>query len=97
VSSAKGKVALTGTIASGFERSDVVADVDSVPGVAEIDDGLVVKRLPEELKQSIEDLLFWDPMVQRDRVSVAVEPGGIATLTGTLELGAKSRPPRGTP
>jgi osmotically-inducible protein OsmY len=85
VSSAKGKVALKGTIASGFERFDAIEDAASVTGVTEIDDGLIVKRPPAEIKASIEDRLFWDPMVQRERVSVAVAPDGIATLTGTLD------------
>jgi osmotically-inducible protein OsmY len=85
VSSAKGKVALSGTIASSFDRLDAVADVESVPGVAEIDDELVVNRPPAEIKAGIEDRLFWDPMVERDRVSVAVAADGIATLTGTLD------------
>lgn len=85
VSSTKGKVSLTGTISSGFERFDAIADVGSVPGVVEIDDGLIVKRPPMEIKADIEDRLFWDPMVQRERVSVAVAPDGVATLTGTLD------------
>lgn len=85
VSSAKGKIALRGTIASGFERFDAIADVGSVPGVGEIDDDLVVNRPPADIKASIEDRLFWDPMVERDRVSVAVAPDGVATLTGTVD------------
>ena len=84
VSSAKGKVALKGTIASGFERFDAIADVGSVPGVAEVDDDLVVNRSPAQIKASIEDRLFWDPMVERDLVQVEVAPDGVATLTGTL-------------
>jgi osmotically-inducible protein OsmY len=89
VSTAKGKVALTGTVASGFERFDAIADVESVPGVSEIDDGLVVKRPPAEIKASIEDRLFWDPMMERDRVSVSMAPDGVATLTGTVDSWAE--------
>ena len=67
------------------ERFYAIADVESIPGVTEIDDGLSVKRPPADIKASIDDRLFWDPMVQRDRVSVAVAPDGVTTLTGTLD------------
>jgi len=29
--------------------------------------------------------LFWDPTLEPDRVSVAVAPDGVVTLTGTLD------------
>jgi osmotically-inducible protein OsmY len=84
VATVKGKVALSGTIASGFERLEAVDDVETVPGVSEIDDTLTVKLPPADIKGNIEDRLFWDPMVERDLVTVAVAPDGVATLTGTL-------------
>jgi osmotically-inducible protein OsmY len=85
VSIANGKVELKGTVPSSFDRMNAVADVGRVPGVAEIDDQLIVQRPPEEIQSSIEDRLSWDPMVQRDRVSVAMAPNGDATLTGTVD------------
>jgi osmotically-inducible protein OsmY len=85
VSIANGKVELKGTVASSFDRMNAVADVGRVPGVAEIDDQLIVQRPPEEIQSSIEDRLSWDPMVQRDRVSVAMAPNGDATLTGIVD------------
>ncbi len=85
VSSAKGKVTLAGTVGSGVDRFDAVMDVATLPGVTEIDDGLVVKRPPLEVKAAIEDRLFWDPTLEPDRVSVAVAPDGVVTLTGTLD------------
>jgi osmotically-inducible protein OsmY len=85
VSSAKGKVTLRGTLGSGFDRFAALEDVESLPGVAEIDDELVVKRPPPDIQAAIEDQLFWDPMVERDRVTVTVAPDGVATLTGTLD------------
>ncbi len=84
-STTKGKVALTGMLASGFERYVVIADVESVPGVREIDDGMTVKRAPAEVKSSIEDRLFWDPMIERDQVSVTIASDGVVTLSGTLD------------
>jgi osmotically-inducible protein OsmY len=85
VSSAKGKVLLKGTVASGFERVGAIEDALSVPGVVEVDIGLVVKHTPEELRVQIEDRMYWDPRVARDRVTVVVGADGVATLTGTLD------------
>jgi len=86
VSSVKGKVALTGNVSSAFARFDAIADVEAVPGVAEVEDNLTVVLPPVEVRDAIEDRLFWDPRVQRDRVTVAVAPGGVANLTGSLDV-----------
>ncbi|HEY3816410.1 MAG TPA: BON domain-containing protein [Polyangiaceae bacterium] len=91
VSSAKGKVALKGTISGFLERWDAVADVESVPGVAEIDDDLSVQRTPAQIAASIEDRLVWDPMVERDHITVSVAPDGVATLTGTVDFVSEAR------
>jgi osmotically-inducible protein OsmY len=85
VSSEKGKVALKGTIGEVSERFDAVEDVETVPGVTGIDVDLVVARTPVDVKASIEERLFWDPMVERDRIDVAVGPDGVATMSGTLD------------
>lgn len=85
VSSTNGKIVLTGTVASAFERTSVLADVDRVAGVAEVDDELVIEQPPAEIKTSIDDHLDWDPMVESDHVSVTVAPNGDATLSGTLD------------
>ncbi|CAN5807394.1 hypothetical protein BH11MYX4_BH11MYX4_00970 [soil metagenome] len=90
-STAKGKVVLEGKVTSGFARFDAIADAASIPGVAEVVDDLSVTRSPAELKANIEDRLFWDPMVERDRVAVAVAPDGVATLTGTLDSWSEVR------
>jgi osmotically-inducible protein OsmY len=37
-----------------------------------------------EIKADIEDRIFWDPLVERNAVKVAVAPNGVATLTGTV-------------
>jgi osmotically-inducible protein OsmY len=84
VSCANGKVALSGTIPSGYERFDALVDVLGVSGVAEVADDLTVKIPPADVKSSIEDRLYWDPMVERNLVSVEVAPDGVATLTGTV-------------
>jgi osmotically-inducible protein OsmY len=84
VSAANGKVTLNGTIPSGLDRLDVLADIERVPGVVELDDNLTVKRSSADIKTTIEDLIFWDPMVERSVVNVAVAPDGVTTLTGTV-------------
>ncbi len=85
VSSQKGKVALKGTIGGVSEHFDAVEDVETVPGVTGIDDDLVVARTPADVKASIEERLFWDPMVERDRIDVGVASDGTATLSGTMD------------
>lgn len=85
VSSASGSVTLKGSVASGSERLDAVAEAATLPGVAEIEDDLTVTGPPTDLKASIEERLFWDPRVDRSAVSVAVTPDGVTTLTGTVD------------
>jgi osmotically-inducible protein OsmY len=84
VSSANGKVVLRGAISAPFERFDAIDDVTSIPGVVEVDDMLTIDWTPAEVRERITDRLYWDPMVERERVTVAVGPDGVATLTGTL-------------
>ena len=91
VSSAKGKVSVKGPVASGFERFNVVKDVGSVPGVNEIQDNLSVKKPIDQIKSDTEDRLYWDPTVERDRITVVVAPDGVATLTGTLDAWSEIR------
>jgi osmotically-inducible protein OsmY len=85
VSVSSGKATLRGTVASGEERLDASTAVASVPGVTEVDDELRVRLAPVEVKSAIEARLFWDVMVPRERVNVAVAPDGVATLTGTVD------------
>ena len=90
-STTKGKVVLQGEVKSGFERFDAIADTASVPGVTDIVDELSVKRSPQDIKGDIDDRLYWDASVQRDRVKVAVGPDGVATLSGTLDSWSEIR------
>jgi osmotically-inducible protein OsmY len=91
VSTSKGKVALTGSVDSGLERLDAEGVVADVAGVVEVDNQLAVKRTPADVKAAFEDYLYWDAMVQPDRVSIAVAPDGTATLTGTLDSWGETR------
>jgi osmotically-inducible protein OsmY len=84
VSTASGKVTLRGTIPFGLDRFDVLADLAEVPGVTEVEDDLTIARSSADIQAIIEDRLYWDPMVERDVVNVAVAPDGVTTLTGTV-------------
>jgi osmotically-inducible protein OsmY len=90
-STAKGKVVLDGKLKSGIERLDALEDAASIPGVVEIVDRMKVERSPQDVKADIDDRLYWDAAVQRDRVQVAVAPDGVATLTGTLDSWSEIR------
>jgi osmotically-inducible protein OsmY len=90
-STSKGKVVLKGEVKSGFERFDAIEDVASIPGVSEIVDEMSLKRSPQDTKSDIDDRLYWDAMVQRDRVKVAVAPDSVATLSGTLDSWSEIR------
>ncbi len=90
-STSKGKVVLKGEVKSGFERFDAIADIASIPGVSEIVDETTLKRSPQDVKADIDDRLYWDATVERDRVKVAVAPDGVATLSGTLDSWSEIR------
>lgn len=90
-STSKGKVVLKGEVKSGFERLDAIEDVASIPGVIEIVDEMTVKRSPQDIKADIDDRLYWDATVERDRVKVAVAPDRVATLSGTLDSWSEIR------
>jgi osmotically-inducible protein OsmY len=90
-STSKGKVVLGGKIKSGIERVDAVEDVMTVLGVVGIVDQLQIDRSPQDVKADIDDRLYWDAAVQRDRVKVAVAPDNVATLSGTLDSWSENR------
>jgi osmotically-inducible protein OsmY len=89
-----GKVVLTGTVASAFERLGAADDARRIPGVAQVDDQINVKRPAADVKADIEDRLTWDPLVN-SHVTVAVAPDDVATLSGTVdswsEIGRSTR------
>ncbi len=91
VSTSQGKIALTGSVESGLQRLDAEGVVAALAGVVEVDNRLAVKRTPADVKASFEDYLYWDAMVQPDRVRIAVAPDGTATLTGSLDSWGETR------
>ena len=94
VSTSKGKVALRGMLASGFERFDVIADAQRVPGVVEIVDDIAIARTPADVRSSIEDRLYWDPRLRSDQIQVVLSSDGVATLSGTVDSWGQLRAAR---
>ncbi len=83
-----GKVYLYGDVDSGFEKSWAETVAGRVDGVYDVQNSLVVSRPPQwiddlELRQEVQDQLFWDPIVNSENVSVSVEDG-VVTLTGKV-------------
>lgn len=89
ISVRNGKVYLYGTVESSFERDHAYEVTSNVKGVAEIKNNLKAYetwrwKTDWEIKEDIEDELFWSPFVDSNEVYVSVKDG-IATLTGTVE------------
>lgn len=90
VSVINGKVYLKGAVDSECERLRAEDVASRVKGVVEIENKLVVngnrdkKKDDWEIKQDIEEELWWDPFVERGEVSVSVEKG-VAELRGTVD------------
>jgi osmotically-inducible protein OsmY len=90
VSVYNGKVYLTGSVDSYHEK-DRAEDVASrVIGVAAIENNLDVdyeydpySKNDWEIREDIEDNLYWSPFVDSDDIDVSVEDG-VATLTGSV-------------
>jgi len=89
VSVLSGIVNLYGAVDSKYEKllaEDIAA---RVKGVVDVQNFLDVRstwtaKSDRELKEDIEDELFWSPFVDSDEVTVFVEDG-VATLTGTVD------------
>lgn len=85
-----GKAYLYGTVDSAFEKAQAEAVAAGVKGVVDVQNDLIV---PEswgwgmadwEIKEDIEDELWWSPFVDSNEVTVSVKDG-VATLRGTVD------------
>ena len=89
ISVRNGKVYLYGTVESSFEKAHAEELASNVKGAAEIKNNLRAYetwrwKTDWEIKEDIENELFWSPFVDSNEVHVSVKDG-IATLTGTVE------------
>lgn len=92
VSVANGRVYLSGWVDSFYERIGAERVASRVRGVVEVDNKLQVpsrwrskaQKSDWEIRQDIEDEMWWRPDVDSDEVSVTVRDG-VATLTGEVD------------
>ncbi len=90
VSVTDGVVALSGTVGSYAEKLLAEKTVRRVKGVRAVAEELEVrynwqpKTSDAEIAKRVADILDWDPLVPKDRISVAVEDGAVK-LSGKVE------------
>ncbi|MEQ8770084.1 MAG: BON domain-containing protein [Phycisphaerales bacterium] len=84
----EGVAVLSGEVKTEFERERAEMIAASIPGVIAVVNKLEADRAwtwqPDlEIKEDVNDQLFWSPFVDADDVSVKVDDG-IVTLTGSV-------------
>jgi osmotically-inducible protein OsmY len=82
-------VILRGTVDSDLEKKKAAEAVSRLRGVADVVNNLETKREWRyrddwEIRQDIEDELWWSPFLDEADISVAVS-NGVATLTGVVD------------
>ena len=88
-----GKVHLTGTVNSSFEKGRAEERAARVRGVTEVVNRLAYDHEWEwkpdwEIRVDVKDQLFWSPFVDSDAVKVNVD-NGVVTLTGEVDSWAE--------
>ncbi len=88
VSVLDGKVTLSGSVESYFDRRRAEDLTSRVKGVVAVENNLRVKsrdaRSDQEIKADIEERLFWNSYVDSENIKVTVEDG-VATLMGIVD------------
>ncbi len=84
-----GHAYLQGLVGTDFERTRAADIAQTAKGVVSVQNLLRTREEPTwvddlQVKQDIEDELFWSPFVDEDQVDVSVE-NGVATLRGTVD------------
>jgi osmotically-inducible protein OsmY len=87
------RVTLRGHVASPEERATIQADVEEVPGVVAVDNGLEVTGYgpktsavsADTIRHDIIEAIYWDARVETGRVTVSALADGNVTLTGTVD------------
>jgi len=95
VSSVDGKVFLSGVVNTRRDRLLAGNIASTVKGVAEIQNNIEVRDIDRgktdlEIKEDIEDELWWSPFVDSGEVTVTVRDG-VAILTGVVDDWDESR------
>lgn len=81
-------ITLTGRVETSFERQQAEEVASNVTGVIAVMNDLEYDYtwvpIPDtQIKDNVEDQLFWSPFVDEDQVQVTVD-NGVVTLTGTV-------------
>jgi osmotically-inducible protein OsmY len=95
VTSLGGQVSLFGTVDNAFERSEAQEVASSLTGVISVENYLNIAPYSTgydrhtvvddwEIKEDIEEHLWWNPVIDSDDITVTVE-NGRAVLTGTVD------------
>lgn len=90
VDTVNGLVYLSGTVDSAFERNQAEMIAENVGGVVDVNNNLLISDVAGpyksdwEIREDIQDQLWWSPFVDADKITVMVNEG-VATLTGTVE------------
>ena len=81
-----GLVTLTGTVEWHYQREAAESRTASVPGVAGIDNAIVLDRAPaaQAVAEGISCAFRRDAMLDPDRLSVETLSGGLVILSGTV-------------
>lgn len=85
-----GKAYLYGSVDSAFEKAQAEAVAAGVKGVVDVQNDLIVPEIwawgkaDWEIKQDIQDELWWSPYVDSEEITVTVKDG-VATLIGTVD------------
>jgi osmotically-inducible protein OsmY len=84
------KAYLYGKVDSMFDKQRASEIAAGIPGIIAIENNIEVKEQPwtwkpdQEIKENVQDQLFWSPYVDSDLITVSVD-GGIVTLSGTVD------------
>jgi osmotically-inducible protein OsmY len=84
------KAYLYGSVDSAFEKAQAEAVAAGVKGVVDVQNDLIVPEIwlwgkaDWEIKQDIQDELWWSPYVDSEEITVTVRDG-VATLTGVVD------------
>lgn len=93
VDAASGWVFLSGNVDNSFEKQRAHTIAARVKGVVDVIDNVEYERewvwKPDwEIREQVDDQLFWSPFVDADQVTVAVD-NGVVTLTGEVDTWAE--------
>lgn len=93
-----GKVTLSGSVPNHHNRYNAVLNAWSVKGVKSVGNDIKVKYPSEyaqpsinEMKTTIQNILFWNPVIDSSRINISIDDEGVVYLKGTVDQYFKKR------